>query len=56
MPVWMALILNGARPGALRETRTINFEAKTMQFPPDSKAGKAHYKCVEETSRDRYFK
>lgn len=57
MPVWLSLILSGAKPGGLRESKTINFESKIMpDLPPDSQAGHEHYREIETSDRDRYFK
>lgn len=57
MPVWLSMILCGARAGGLRETRTINFES--LRIPdlfPDSRAGSAHYATLRRDEEDRYFR
>ncbi|XP_065204275.1 ribonucleases P/MRP protein subunit POP1 [Planococcus citri] len=57
MPVWLSLILCGAKPGGLRESKTINFESKLMpDLAPDSQAGQEHYSQIETTDRDHYFR
>lgn len=57
MPVWLSLILSGAKPGALRESKTLNFESKKMpELTPDSKAGLEYYHEITTIDRDRYFR
>lgn len=57
MPVWLALILCGARAGGLRETRTINFEShRSLEMSPDSEAGKKYYAELKSQYEDIYFK
>lgn len=57
MPVWLSMILCGARAGGLRETRTINFESQRIpDLFPDSRAGSAHYAALRRDEEDRYFR
>lgn len=57
MPVWLSLILCGARPGGLRETMTLEFETQSISaLFPDSRAGALHYENIKKDCYDSYFR
>ncbi|KAJ9596564.1 hypothetical protein L9F63_012397 [Diploptera punctata] len=54
LPFWLGLVFRGARPGGLRESNSIEFEAIDEHlFPPDTEAGskEAEFKRVKLTEQ-----
>lgn len=57
MPVWLCLIMWGARVGGLRESETIQYEMGRYDIlPPDTKAGQTEDDYVNKQYRDRFFR
>lgn len=60
MPFWLAFILRCARPGGLRESKSIAFENSNFNMPainhPDSKAYEIEARFQQEELTKKYFK
>lgn len=56
-PIWISLILWGARPGGLKETNSITFEMNQPNFLfPDTSAGEEEELSISNQCREVYFK
>lgn len=56
-PIWLSLIMHGAKPGGIRETNSMQFElGKPSIFPPDTEAGELECKRIAEELKNKYFK
>lgn len=56
MPLWISLIIHGARAGGLRDSRNICFESQQHYLFPDTKAGKSEATRIYEELRSKYFR
>lgn len=57
MPVWLCLIMWGAKVGGLRETDSIQYEMGHYNIlPPDTKAGRIENDDLDNKYRTKYFK
>ncbi|KAJ8924560.1 hypothetical protein NQ315_000709 [Exocentrus adspersus] len=56
-PVWISLIMWGARPGGLKQTNMIAFETNQPNFLyPDTSAGATEETAISNQYRERYFR
>ncbi|CAH1968285.1 unnamed protein product [Acanthoscelides obtectus] len=56
-PIWLSLIMWGGRPGGLRETDSIGFEANAEpMLSPDTKAGVEEEVLVSNKCKDEFFR
>ncbi|CAH0729854.1 unnamed protein product, partial [Brenthis ino] len=56
LPLWLTLIMFGARSGGLRETESLAFEMGENYLPPDSEAGRQEENRLEIEMKEKYFK
>lgn len=60
MPMWMALIFRGARPGGLKQTISMGLESGSMEhldiYAPDTSAGRVEEACRRELRRSTHFR
>lgn len=56
-PVWLSLVMWGARAGGLREMDSVRFESDQQPFLlPDTEAGRTEEKTLSSTFSDKFFK
>ncbi|CAD7005671.1 ribonucleases P/MRP protein subunit POP1 [Ceratitis capitata] len=56
MPIWMSLIMWGAKPGGLREFETIARETGTEEHLPDTVVGRVLANTRHQELRTKYFR
>lgn len=57
MPVWLCLIMWGARVGGLRETESVQYEMGRYDIlPPDTAAGRDEDIYINNKHREKFFR